>query len=277
MKVLVTGSNGYLGQQFLALYPGSVGTADDIADPAAMRAAITAAKPDVLINCAGKTGRPNIDWCEDHKEETVRGNVTGPLVLLDECARANVHFVHLGSGCTYAGTKGSDGYTEEDIPNFTGSFYSKTKIWSEQVLREFPVLILRLRMPFDGTTSSRSLLMKVAKYSRVLDSQNSVTYLPDFFKAAQVLISRRRTGIYNMVNDGLLSPYQAMLQYKKLVNPTHTFERLEAEQMGEVAKTGRSNCHLSNQKLKSEGITVRHVDEVLTEALEQLASVKRAR
>ena len=43
--------------------------------------------PDVVINCAGKTGRPNVDWCEDHKEETVRANVTGPLILLDECRK----------------------------------------------------------------------------------------------------------------------------------------------------------------------------------------------
>jgi dTDP-4-dehydrorhamnose reductase len=37
-------------------------------------------KPDVVINAAGKTGKPNVDWCEDHKEETLRSNDTGPLV-----------------------------------------------------------------------------------------------------------------------------------------------------------------------------------------------------
>ena len=37
-----------------------------------------------------------------------------------------------------------------------------------QVLHDFPVLNLRLRMPFDGTTSERSLIMKLRKYQRVL-------------------------------------------------------------------------------------------------------------
>jgi hypothetical protein len=26
------------------------------------------------------TGRPNVDWCEDHKVETIRGNVIGRAV-----------------------------------------------------------------------------------------------------------------------------------------------------------------------------------------------------
>merc|ERR1711939_359529 len=32
-------------------------------------------KPTHILNAAGSTGRPNVDWCEDHKEETIRNNV----------------------------------------------------------------------------------------------------------------------------------------------------------------------------------------------------------
>lgn len=270
MRVLVTGARGYLGQHFVDLYPGAIASTVDIADPVAVRAEIERHRPDVVINCAGKTGRPNIDWCEDHKEETVRVNVTGPLVLLEACRTAGVYFVHLGSGCTYAGTREPGGYTEEDPPNYTGSFYSKTKIWSEQVLADFPVLQLRLRMPFDGSRSPRSLLQKVIRYSRVLDAENSVTYLPDFLAAATQLIERRRTGIYNMVNTGTLSPYRAMLLYRELVDPMHRCERLAPEQIGEVAKAGRSNCVLSNAKLLAEGISMQTVDVCLHEAFAQL-------
>ena len=28
-----------------------------------------------------KTGRPNVDWCEDHKTETLFSNVTAPLIF----------------------------------------------------------------------------------------------------------------------------------------------------------------------------------------------------
>lgn len=44
-------------------------------------------RPTHVLNAAGVTGRPNVDWCEDHKEETIRTNVIGmssvPLLSLD--------------------------------------------------------------------------------------------------------------------------------------------------------------------------------------------------
>ena len=101
MKVLIFGSNGYLGRQFAKLYPEAICPKADIADQASVSRILDAEKPDVVINAAGKTGRPNVDWCEDHKMETMRSNVTGPLVLLEECAKRNIYWVHLGSGCIY--------------------------------------------------------------------------------------------------------------------------------------------------------------------------------
>jgi dTDP-4-dehydrorhamnose reductase len=173
VKTLVFGPRSYLAQHFLASLPGVSASEADIADPAAVAAELDREKPDVVINCAGKTGRPNIDWCETHKEETVRGNVTGPLVLLEECGKRGIYWVHLSSGCIYEGDNGGRGFAETDEPNFHGSFYSRSKIWSDQILREFPtgpegkggVLILRLRMPFGNELHPRSLISKIAKYS----------------------------------------------------------------------------------------------------------------
>jgi dTDP-4-dehydrorhamnose reductase len=56
-------------------------------------------RPDCVINCAGKTGRPNIDWCEDHKRETIESNVIGTLTLAGECVRRNIHMTVLATGC----------------------------------------------------------------------------------------------------------------------------------------------------------------------------------
>src|SRR3989338_10004619 len=138
MKILVFGAKGYLGHLFLKQYPDAVPSSVDIADSTAVSAELDRVKPDVVINAAGKTGRPNVDWCETHKEEALRSNVTGPLVLLDECAMRKIYWVHLGSGCIYAGdgstslTTGNNGkgFSEEDAPNFGGSFYARTKLWS---------------------------------------------------------------------------------------------------------------------------------------------------
>ncbi len=274
MKIILFGSRGFLGEHFLKGMPGIVPVEGDIADQAKVEAICDAERPDVIINAAGKTGRPNVDWCEDHKEETVRSNVTGPLVLLDVCQKRGIHLVHLSSGCIYAGDNVGTGFTEGDAPNFFGSFYARTKIWAEQVLCEFPVLILRLRMPFDDSSHPRSLITKISKYKSVLDEPNSITYLPDFVQAAKKLIEKRATGTYNLVNPGVISPYGIMELYKKHVDPTKEFAKLSVEHLGDVVKVGRSNCMLSGKKLEGEGIVMLPVEEAVEKALTALAQAK---
>merc|ERR1719220_1566343 len=58
-------------------------------------------KPTHVLNCAGVTGRPNVDWCEDNKEKTVRANVIGTLTLCDVAKRRNIHVSNLATGCIF--------------------------------------------------------------------------------------------------------------------------------------------------------------------------------
>ena len=272
MKVLIFGSKGYLGQNFLNLYPDAIASSADISDPALVRGELETHNPDVVINAAGKTGRPNIDWCEENKEETIRANVTGPLIILDECRKKKIYWVQLSSGCIYAGDKGGEGFTEKDKPNFTGSFYSRSKAMIDQLLAEVPnVLILRLRMPFDGTDNPRSLISKLKNYSRILDVQNSITCLSDFMKTAEKLIEAKETGIFNVVNPGTMSPYEIMLQYKEIVDSSYECTRLTLEDLPDVVKAGRSNCVLSTDKIKNMGIQLPSVQEAINGSLKELA------
>ena len=271
-RILVLGGKGFMGQNLRAFYPGAVLADVDIADGRALAEVLDARKPSIVINCAGKTGRPNIDWCEDHKLQTLRSNVTGALVVLEECLQRDLYLVHLSSGCIYEGDNEGAGFSEEDAPNYAGSFYSRTKAWADQMMREFPVLILRLRMPFDGSLSERNLIMKLRKYSRVLAEPNSITHLPDFVRTADRLIARRATGTYNIVNEGTISPLEIMQRYRELVDPSHAFEPLAVEQLGKVARVGRSNCLLSTAKLRAEGLQLPPVRESVDRALHMLAA-----
>lgn len=63
--------------------------------------AIDEFQPTRVINCAGKTGRPNVDWCEDNREATVRSNVIGTLMLADICAQRGIHCTILATGCKW--------------------------------------------------------------------------------------------------------------------------------------------------------------------------------
>ena len=90
--------------------------------------------PEVVINAIGKTGRPNIDWCEENKGETIASNVIAAANLGLSCFKRGIYFVHLGSGCIYKGNNKGKRYSEEDEPNFYGpQLYAKTKIWSEKI------------------------------------------------------------------------------------------------------------------------------------------------
>lgn len=89
-------------------------------------------KPTHVFNAAGVTGRPNVDWCETHKQDTIRTNVVGTLNLADVCREQGLLMINYATGCIFEYNaehpEGSGiGFKEEDTPNFVGSFYSKTK------------------------------------------------------------------------------------------------------------------------------------------------------
>ncbi len=272
MRVVVFGSKGYLGSKFMEMYPDVHAPRVDIGEKDHVVSALEEFRPDLVINAVGRTGRPNIDWCEDHKEETMWSNVAGPLILLNECDTRGIYWVHMSSGCIYEGDNGGKGYTEEDEPNFTKSFYSKSKAWIDQMLKEFPekVLVLRLRMPFDGTSEERNLITKIAHYDKVLDVQNSITYAPEFMEAAKKLIENEAKGIYNIVNPGTISPFQIMNMYKEIVDPSHEFEPITNEELLKIAKAPRSNCVLNTDKLRGEGIELTPIEEAVRMALEEI-------
>lgn len=97
-----------------------------------LAADISDASPTHVFNAAGVTGRPNVDWCETHKVETIRANVVGTLTLADVCRENGIALINYATGCIFEYDNdhplGSGvGFKEEDRPNFTGSFYSKTK------------------------------------------------------------------------------------------------------------------------------------------------------
>ena len=272
-RIIITGGNGFLGGYFKRSLPHAFVPSLDISDTNAVGDLIKEYKADILINCAGKTGRPNVDWCEDNKMATLRSNVTGPLVLLERCLESKTQLVHIGSGCIYdAHVNLLHGnlrrcFSETDEPNFEGSFYSRTKSLADKALRDFPVLNLRLRMPFDGSPSPRNLIVKLAGYKRVLNEANSMTYIPDFIRAALTLTALGSTGTFNVVNGGVISPWEVMCMYKEIINPEHSFEALRLDDLPMVTRAARSNCALHNYKLESLGIPMLDVRKAMETAL----------
>ncbi|KAK3719047.1 hypothetical protein LTR37_004611 [Vermiconidia calcicola] len=214
-------------------------------------------KPTHVINCAGKTGRPNVDWCEDHKLETIESNVIGPLILIKACNERNIHLTNLATGCIYASQYNADRtevtsppFKEEDPANFGGSFYSFTKSRVEDVLKFFPdCLVLRLRMPVSDDLHGRSFVTKITKYPKVVNVPNSHSILHDLLPVIVALAEHRETGVLNFTNPGAISHNEVLSLYKEIIDPSYTWQNFTLEEQAKVIKADRSNCELDCGKL----------------------------
>jgi len=217
---------------------------------------IGAVNPDRVICTAGVTGTPNVDWCEDHRNITILGNVTGPLNLAAICHFKQVHLTVFGSGCVYSNYK--DGklvekktFTETDPSNFTKSFYSKTKAYAQDLLTSYDnVLLFRLRMPVSADLHPKSLLTKLIGYKEVVNVANSISILPDLLPIALDLTVKGKTGVFNLVNPGPVTHSQILHLYQHSLDPTHTFTTVDlADHDARLVRVERSACILSCQKL----------------------------
>ncbi|KAF5621041.1 dTDP-glucose 4 6-dehydratase [Fusarium tjaetaba] len=236
-------------------------------------------KPTHVLNAAGCTGRPNVDWCEDNKAQTVLSNVIGTLTVADECHRRGVHCTVFATGCIYQYDEehpvGGKGFKETDAPNFDGSFYSMTKAHVEPILASFDnILILRLRMPVSDDLNPRNFVTKISQYEFVVDIPNSNTILHDLLPASIILAESRDTGVYNFTNPGAISHNEVLGLFKEIVRPAFTWKNFSVEEQAKVIKAGRSNCQLDSTKLvkrmKGYGYEIPEVHEAYRQCFERM-------
>ncbi|MBL9126973.1 MAG: sugar nucleotide-binding protein, partial [Verrucomicrobiales bacterium] len=102
--VLVLGGTGYVGQAFARDierrgWTGRVVRRSEV-DYTRFGPVVRLlrdSKPAFVVNCAGFTGKPNVDACESQQSETLLGNVALPLTLAQACEAAGVPWGHVSS------------------------------------------------------------------------------------------------------------------------------------------------------------------------------------
>jgi len=227
---------------------------------------------DVLINCIGRCGNPNVDQCESIKEEVSFANTVVPIMLANFCNEKGIRFIHVGSGCIFYGEspntkvdwgmwqqgdwqppmRRDSGWKETDIAD-PKSYYSKTKYAADLAIADLPnTTILRIRMPVSAQYSPRNFINKVAKYKQVIDIPNSMTFLDDFVRCVDWVIQNDKRGIWNVVNPEPLTAADVMREYQRY-NPGHKFEVISEEQLDAMTTAKRSNCILDGTKLRQAG------------------------
>ena len=95
----------------------------DIADPAAVRAAIRRERPDLVVNAAAYTA---VDKAESEAEAAFAINATAPGGIAAACAEAGIPLIHISTDYVYDGTKPGP-YVETDPINPLG-VYGRSKV-----------------------------------------------------------------------------------------------------------------------------------------------------
>jgi len=177
--------------------------------------------------------------------------------------------VQMASGCVYEGDNNGKGYKESDEPNYFGSLYSRSRVYSEKILSEFPnILQLRIRIPIISKPNPKNLIDKLIKYNKIINIKNSCTVIEDFIPTAMALIRKRGTGIFNMVNKGAMDHKSIMTMYKKIVDPEFKINLMNGKEEGDLC-IRRSNCVLSTEKLKKLGLQMPPLKESLEKLLKK--------
>ncbi|KAL4318461.1 hypothetical protein GQ457_18G011210 [Hibiscus cannabinus] len=263
LKFLIYGRTGWIGGLLGQLceklgIPFEYGRGR-LEDRSSLVADIQNIKPTHVFNAAGVTGRPNVDWCESHKTETIRTNVAGTLNLADVCRHHGVLMMNFATGCIFeydaAHPQGSGiGFKEEDKPNFIGSFYSKTKAMVEELLKEYDnVCTLRVRMPISSDLNNpRNFITKISHYSKVVNIPNSMTVLDELLPISIEMAKRNLTGIWNFTNPGVVSHNEILEMYKTWIDPKFQWVNFTLEEQAKVIVAPRSNNEMDASKLKKE-------------------------
>lgn len=249
MQVLF-GSSGYVGGKFKEAFKFETPSSGevDLTDHLELYRYLKLTKPQRVINCAGFTGKPNVDQCEDPDIQplVIDGNIKIAINLANVCSKLEIPWGHVSSGCIFTGT-GTQWFEEDAEPNFwfdTGSFYSTTKAIAEKLIKNKNGHIWRLRIPFDEIPDKRNYITKLLTYDKVFGAENSLSHLGDFVQACMTSFEYQ-PGVYNMTNPGYLFFEEVLSILKKHLPEAQHLEQIPFPKL----KATRSNCVLKGSKL----------------------------
>jgi dTDP-4-dehydrorhamnose reductase len=251
MNIVVYGSNGWIGQQFIDIlikqnlyFSCGKCRIDNECD---LLKEINELQPTHIVSFIGRThGKigettyTTIDYLEQEGKlvENMRDNLYSPLLLADICKKKSIHYTYLGTGCIFKFDeehpfgKEDCGFDESDLPNFFGSSYSIVKGYTDRLMHLYndTVLNLRIRMPITGVKNGRNFITKITNYQKVCSVPNSMTVLPELLPIVVDMMQNKVTGTLNLTNPGLISHNEILEMYKEIVDPNFTWVNFSQEE-----------------------------------------------
>jgi len=259
VNILITGSNGLLGQKLVYKLLEKTGVGiiasskganrifqkegytyvdTDITDPDAVHKLISQYRPDCIINTAAMT---NVDACEKDKEACKKANIDAVRFIIEAALPLKAHLIHLSTDFVFDGKSGP--YKEDDEVNPL-SYYASSKLESEKLVMQSGLdwAILRTIIIYgvvDDVQRSnlvlwtKSSLEKGEKINVINDQFRSPTLAEDLADACILAAMKRAKGIYHISGpesdlDSILNLAYRIADFfhldKSLINPVTSDE-----------------------------------------------------
>lgn len=238
-KILITGSNGLLGQKLVeqlinhphfeliatakgenrsTINDGYIYETLDIANSKEVHAVIQKHQPHFIINTAAMT---NVDACESEQELCLTLNVNAVKFLVDASNKVGAHFIHLSTDFIFDGI-GPGMYKEEAVPHPI-SFYADSKLMGEQVVQTFAHrwsiarTIIVYGVVADMSRSNVILWVKKnleegKKINVVNDQYRTPTLANDLAKGCILIAEKEAQGIFNLAGKDYMNIYELAIK-----------------------------------------------------------------
>jgi dTDP-4-dehydrorhamnose reductase len=239
VKILLTGSNGLLGQKLVALLRQQSGVelvatsrganklaelfSDvrfvvlDVTDAAQVRQVLALEQPTHLIHAAAMT---NVDECELNQAACWQQNVAAVENLVSTCAEADIHLTHLSTDFIFSGEHGP---LAEDAAPGPVNFYGESKLAAEQVVQASAgrwaiartVLVYGVAHQYGRTNIVlwvRDSLRAGKAIKVVADQWRTPTLAENLAQGCWLIAQQSAQGIFHISGDELLTPHAMALQ-----------------------------------------------------------------
>ncbi len=302
MKILITGSNGLLGQklvsalrndaevQLLATSRGADRTPEplgeryaalDITSPTEVDAVFAAARPDVVIHTAAMT---NVDACELDPEACQLQNVTATGLLVQAAQRHGSHFIHLSTDFIFDGKNGP--YREEDVPAPL-SIYGQSKLDAEHLVMNAGLAkwaIGRTIIVYgiaEGLSRSNVVLwaksaLEKGQPIKVVDDQWRMPTLAEDLADGCIRIAKRgATGIFNLSGPDGMSILELVQRVGAFFHlDTSVVTPVKSDSLGQPAKRPPRTGFVLDKARRELGYAPRGFEEGLAVLKKQLEGVR---
>ncbi len=253
----------------------------DLCRPETAQEAITAHRPDLVINAAAYTG---VDKAESEEAAAFELNAEGPRRLAVACKANAIPLIHYSTDYVFDGTKQTP-YTEND-PTTPLGVYGRSKLAGEQAITAETCdhIILRTAWVYSphGSNFVKTMLRLGNERDQlriVSDQVGNPTSATDIAVAtlqiaAQLLDGNAARGVYNLTGSGEASWHEFALaifsagaaQGRK----TPTVEAIPSSEYPTPAKRP-ANSRLDGSKLReSFGVVLPHWSDGLERCLDRL-------